>query len=491
MAVATGRAGLRPLVAGGVLLAGATALYLGMARSLTGAGGLPLDDSWIHQTLARNLAATGQMVIVPGDRSAAATAPLWSLLLAVAYWLGLPPLEWAIGLGVVCLAASAWLVYRFGMVLTSDRGVAMTAALLCLAEWRLLWAAMSGMDTLLFTVLSLAVLAEAATRDARRPWLLGGLVGLSAAARPEGLALAVLLAVWLVMRRAVSVRQAGALMAAAVVPLALVALLNLSQHGNPLPATFFAKNAAYAGGLDPGRTLSFLWEALLVLVRGPELLLVPGLVLFIAGWVRSRSGPGALCVLWMGGLTAAYALWLPALYHHGRYLFPLLPLALLLGVAGSRRLLDRLQLPRLALAGKLLLVLYAAYSGVRGAQAYAENVDLINRQQVWSARWVVESTPPGTVIAAHDIGALGYFGGRPLVDMAGLATPDLVSGPRDVAEVLRVVQARGARYALAIPDWYPPLYAGLTAGLHAREVAVAVVSPAVPDGQRLRILAVP
>jgi len=208
---------------------------------------------------------------------------------------------------------------------------------------------------------------------------------------------------------------------AAAAPLLPVALLNLSQHGNPLPATFFAKNAAYAGGLDPGRSLAFLWEALLVLARGPELLLLPGLALFVAGWVRSRGGAATLCLAWMGGLTVAYALWLPALYHHGRYLFPLLPLALLLGVAGSRRLLVRLQLPRLALAGKLLLVVYTAYSGVRGAQVYAENVDLINRQQVWSARWVAVSTPPGTVIAAHDIGALAYFGGRPLVDMAGLS----------------------------------------------------------------------
>ena len=56
----------------------------GLAASRTFAG-YPLDDAWIHQTYARNWAETGQLAYVVGLPSAGSTAPLWTLLLSVAY----------------------------------------------------------------------------------------------------------------------------------------------------------------------------------------------------------------------------------------------------------------------------------------------------------------------------------------------------------------------------------------------------------------------
>ncbi|MSQ10558.1 MAG: hypothetical protein EXR52_06070, partial [Dehalococcoidia bacterium] len=125
------------MATGGALLALTTAGYLAAARAATGAGGVPLDDAWIHQTLARNLAEVGQLVIVAGEPSAAATSPLWSALLAVAYWLELPPLLWAMALGVVCLAGTAAAVYRLSFCLFGHRLLAAAACLVTLAEWRL------------------------------------------------------------------------------------------------------------------------------------------------------------------------------------------------------------------------------------------------------------------------------------------------------------------------------------------------------------------
>src|ERR1700677_239652 len=45
--------------------------------------GFPLDDSWIHQTVARNLADTGVLGFRPGRLSAGSTSLLWTILLAV------------------------------------------------------------------------------------------------------------------------------------------------------------------------------------------------------------------------------------------------------------------------------------------------------------------------------------------------------------------------------------------------------------------------
>ncbi len=49
-------------------------VYVGVAARLDEVG-YPLDDAWIHQTYARNLARTGQWAFVPGQVSSASTAP--------------------------------------------------------------------------------------------------------------------------------------------------------------------------------------------------------------------------------------------------------------------------------------------------------------------------------------------------------------------------------------------------------------------------------
>jgi hypothetical protein len=118
--------------------------------------GFPLDDAWIHQTYARNLARSGQLAFTPGVTSAGSTAPLWSVLLSLGYLLRLPYLAWTYGLGLACLGLTGWTVARLGWRLfPRQRRVGLLAGLFCLLEWHLVWAALSGMETILFVWLSL------------------------------------------------------------------------------------------------------------------------------------------------------------------------------------------------------------------------------------------------------------------------------------------------------------------------------------------------
>ena len=41
-------------------------------------------------------------------------------------------------------------------------------------------------------------------------------------------------------------------------------------------------------------------------------------------------------------------------------------------------------------------------------------------------RWFHDHTPPGTTIATPDIGAIGYFSDRRVLDLAGLVTPGMI-----------------------------------------------------------------
>ena len=67
--------------------------------------GFPLDDAWIHQTYARNLAQLGEWSFLPGQPSGGSTGPLWGVLLSLGHALGLGPLLWTFVLGWLILTA--------------------------------------------------------------------------------------------------------------------------------------------------------------------------------------------------------------------------------------------------------------------------------------------------------------------------------------------------------------------------------------------------
>ena len=68
-----------------VVAAGLVGLYVWRAG-----GGFPLDDSWIHQSYGRNLGLRGEWALIPGQPSAASTAPLYTILLSIGYVLRIP-----------------------------------------------------------------------------------------------------------------------------------------------------------------------------------------------------------------------------------------------------------------------------------------------------------------------------------------------------------------------------------------------------------------
>jgi hypothetical protein len=431
--------------------------YLLVSRS-GGYLGFPLDDAWIHQTYARNLAAQGQFAFVPGQPSAGSTSPLWTAALALGYALRLDYQLWTYVLGALLLGANAWLVHRLvAREWPAVRLAPMAAGAFVLVEWHLVWAAASGMETLLFSALALAVFALPVGRAA----LWAGLAaGLSVLARPDGLLLlpvAVGLA-WLCGPR--RLRATGATVIGFVLVFVPYLLFNYWLSGSAWPNTLYAKQAEYAVLLERPLVLRLLSVGVQPVI-GAQALLVPGLL--AAAWLaaRRRQWPLLLAAAWLAASLAAYALRLPATYQHGRYLMPVIPFLLALGVGGTAGLLRPNALKPAArilsrawlLAGLALAVAF----WVIGAQAYRRDVQIIESEMVASARWISANTAVGSLVAAHDIGALGYFGERRVLDLAGLVSPEVIPLIRDEAGLREWLFAAGADYLLTFPGWYPEL----------------------------------
>jgi len=58
---------------------------LAVGTALVGHFGFPLDDSWIHQSVARNYATFGSLGYLPHERSSGSTSLLWTLILSCNY----------------------------------------------------------------------------------------------------------------------------------------------------------------------------------------------------------------------------------------------------------------------------------------------------------------------------------------------------------------------------------------------------------------------
>ncbi len=452
--------------------------YLAAARFGAGHAGFPLDDAWIHQTYARNLALRGEFAFTPGEPSTGSTAPLWTLLLAAGYALRLPYKAWTYGLGILLLGLSGFWMARLGRRLFPDRPqIGVAAGLAVTLEWHLVWAAVSGMETMLFVWLSIvlveryAAIARTQEPPEREGWAFGGLGllgGLLALVRPEGVGLAALIGADVLLAalekrpaRGRTFRRLAALGAGVLLPMLPYLAFNLHVTGLLLPNTFYAKQREYAILLARLNLAQRWLRVVSAPLIGGQALLVPGLLRALFDARKPRNRLLALVAVWWLGYLTLYALRLPVTYQHGRYQIPTLPWLLLLGVWGTANLLQphhrRMGWRVLSRAWGISIAAGMLLFVALGARAYANDVTFIETEMVKTARWLNEHTPPGTRIAAHDIGAIGYFTGRPLVDLAGLVTPAVIPIIRDEDALLRFAIEAGAEYLVTFPGWYPTI----------------------------------
>lgn len=477
----TGPATLKklPIWLGLALLVGLA--YLSYAAQVSGYSGFPLDDAWIHQTYARNLGLAGEFAFTPGLTSTGSTSPLWTMLLGLGYALHLPYKGWAYGLGILFLGLSGFSMARLGQKLFPDRlWLGPLVGLALLLEWHLGWAAVSGMETILFVWLSIYMVETYANgRDRLQPqrlFLLGLLGGLLTLVRPEGLGLAGLIG--LEMGITTFRQNAGqsdhirtlffrwlSFGLGLLLPIVPYLAFNYSITGLIMPNTFYAKQREYGLWIKelfgPLQEAAFRLKVYSAPFIGPQILLIPGLAAAVVAIWKRKDPLLALLLVWWLSYATLYFIRLPVTYQHARYQIPIIPWILLLGIWGTATLLKpnhRSLWPRVLsrMMALSLLITFVMFTFL-GMQAYARDVRFIETEMVAMAQWLRANTASDAIIAAHDIGAIGYFTERPLVDLAGLITPQVIPFIRDEAALLEFSRRSGASYLVTFPSWYPTM----------------------------------
>ena len=479
--------------AGAVLFFAAAAalmVFLGFEYRHVGHAGFPLDDTWIHFQLARNLSLGQGMVFNPGEPVSASSAPLWTLAIAGLHFISTDPVVGVKIFGSVLL----WLTGMFTWGIARTTGLGRWWSVLCgmsvVVTPRLVWGALSGMEICLYTALATGgVWVHLATWNRRQLSLwVAILFALAALARPECLLLFPL-ALW-DRARVISRDILNHVKWPIILYCCLLApwiVFNLWVSGKPLPSTYYAKVGDY-GALGAAMNLDFSQLAktllyypliqcqeLIRLAAQDNLLLACAALLGLATMVSNRDRGRMslfipLVLVLFPVIRGIIAPFKGPLFQHGRYVAHMVPLLVVVGALGLQRALEFVHSSAPVRKGLLearsaivwgLTIAVSAVGVSQYGKLYALNVAEIEEMHIDMARWVAANTPPESVIASHDVGALGYFSGRKVLDTVGLVTPGVIEYLRPGVPaddgVRQYLQMAKPDYVIMMPSWYPRL----------------------------------
>jgi hypothetical protein len=415
--------------------------------------GTLVDDTYIHLVYARNIAELGELSFNPGDPTYGATSPLWVALLAVVYIAGGDLVVWCGLLSALFAIGSIILVYRIVLRISGDATLSAAAALILSAEaWVVRWSAV-GMETsfALFMVILALDVSLSAVGSRRRSALFGLLLLCTVLTRPEAILLVpIALAAFLFTRR---LRERGGLTWLFVfIPLYIVWLVIIERHtGTYLPLTAGAKQ----GRLD--FSIAMLDRALVPIKIMGATLAIPWLAILAAlfSGIRTRSCLGfftygeehkstvLLMLLWAFALPIVYVI----LDFHvlSRYLVPVTPAVVILCCLGlgsmTRRRLKTEKNRRVAVVVVAVIVilqnvLFYSTVVVKPTREFSLGLDEVLRGM---GRWLSQNSEEHALVAVHDIGAIGYYSGRRILDLGGLVTPE-INDMRRLFDTERIIE---------------------------------------------------
>ncbi|MCJ7621892.1 MAG: hypothetical protein MUO76_00185, partial [Anaerolineaceae bacterium] len=399
----------------------------------------------------------------PGTPSAGSTAPLWSALLSLGHLIEGFAFFWTILLGGCCL----WLLSLLGEYIVHRqaperrKGLPLMALFLA-GEWHLLWAAASGMETIIFALTIVIFFAYLYKKD-KEWWVMGGVVGLSVWLRPDGITLlgpALFVITFESEDWKNRLTKSFKLFLGFGIIFLLYLIFNNYLSGSIWPNTFYAKQREYAILLE-SPFLSRFFSLLVQPLIGAGVLLLPGFLFSVFNQNKLHSSIVLSAYLWFLGYIFIYSLRLPVTYQHARYLIPAMPVYFIYAYNGFIELVKKINSKfqnRLITKAWYISILVVWFLFlIIGGNAYAHDVALIESEMVVVGKWIANNTEADDLIAAHDIGAIGFFAKRNLVDLAGLVSPEVIKFFRNEDKISEYLFELDVDYLITFPGWYPNL----------------------------------
>lgn len=383
------------------------------------ATGFVADDAFITYRYAQNIAAGHGFVYNVGERVLGTPSPLFTLIVSFFVVLRLGAVYGALLVSILASGITAAVLYRFAEWLRFGR--LWIIPVLLYALWPLsLIAETSGMPTAVYTMLVIVAFYYAYSH---RPYYALAAATLATVTLPEGALVLVLVLIASVVRYP---RRWFSFVGVPAVILAPWLIFADWYFGSPVPHTITAHFALYSQVNTGGP-----WDRLTdILALGQ----IYGWVLLAAAvlgiiWLWQSQRFGIIEGLWFAGTIAFYTLTTTDVLLW--YVAPLFPMYLLFASGVLVWLFDRVDwlhehqgnlVPFLSL---ILLIVLGIADG-RAIMDYRQKQKQLDYTHEAMALYIRTHSAEGVRVAAEDIGYIGHFSGRRILDREGLVSPEAV-----------------------------------------------------------------
>lgn len=425
--------------------------YLNFAMNQNLGFGFPLDDPWIHLTFAKNLVDYHSFSYFKNEMATAgSTSPIYTLILAVGFYLTNNEYILSYILGISFLILSVLAFYRLSSFeFGKENYYALIFTGIFLIDKWMNFISLSGMETTMFIFILIASVYFYKTKKAV-PFAI--FLGLIMWGRPDGLVFICALALDYFIAKYFSksdkniiLFNKSELIKIGVISGAIVILyfiMNLMLSGSILPNTYTAKITYYVSKLETrGNFLKFeVWQ---YFTAGGYGIIMIGFIFSVLKMIydlfKKKYNPNIIYIAFSFALVFVYWLKMPYAHRFSRYLMPIIPFFILASGLGFRDLFkllggyfkNRNFTVGLYLIISAVILFYSVKSYTENKELFATECKYINDRQVAAALWIRNNTNENEIIATHDVGAIGFYCGRKIVDVAGLVTPELITKIND------------------------------------------------------------
>lgn len=418
----------------------------------------PLDDAYIHFRYASNLADGAGFSFNNGEPSFGTTSPLWVILLASLInrvdpvWLA--RVISYVSLVAVMIFASLFVKESRGKELAPDPGVnfsenrqeshllgyASLAALLVLFSGNFSWIAYSGMESALWAALTMAAIYFSIRE--KPAWLGYIFLGLAVLCRFEAVLFIPIVLAWQFLRTKGRLKIFAGALAAVLIGCSFY-IYAYFRIGEFFPTTMAGKLASdlfnsgmsiKGGWVFLVRHLHYLYAAEPFALLGLSLVMIGSLIWLFSGAPKKREigRPGMLALfaffifIFHDQFFRSTAVITP--YQNMRYqalFFPALAIGVIIVLVQLLGLLKNSRLRAVPVALVLIILIGSIYwGGWKWNKLYAGQCRHIGDVHIAAAKWARDITNKDARIACFDIGSLGYFSDRYVIDLGGLIDPE-------------------------------------------------------------------